>query len=244
MEKRYNRSHIGEVHTTNTGLTCKVIEGGSKTHYCTIQIKEWVKEVRYNAVKGGRVKYPYQPNVYNVGYVGEGEYPKYVNNRNTKAYKLWNGMLQRCYDEKYHEKKPTYKSVAVCEEWHNFQVFAKWFHEESNYQEGWHLDKDLLSFELKTYSPTTCVFIPSALNSFLTNVKLNNTSGYTGVHFNSAKNKWEASINSNGNQRYIGAYKSKQTAALMYRLARKKEVSKWKEKMEGILPQQVINNIE
>jgi len=243
-ENKYNRPHIGEIHTTNSGLTCKVIDGGSKPHYCTIQIENWTNEVRYNAVKGGRIKYPYQPNVYGVGYVGEGKYPKYVNNKNTKAYDLWNGMLQRCYSKEYQEKKPTYIGTTVCKEWHNFQVFAKWFHEESNYKEGWHLDKDLLSKDNKVYSPNTCVFIPPALNSFLTNVKLNNTSGYPGAHFNKYKNKWEASIHSNGKQKHLGTFKNKQIASLTYKLARKKEATKWKKEMMGILPQRVINNIK
>lgn len=244
MEKKYNKSHIGEIHTTNNGLTCKVIDGSSTKAYCTIQIENWIKEVRYSAVKSGRIKYPYQPNVYGVGYVGEGKYLKYVNNKNTKAYNLWNGMLQRCYSKEYQEKKPTYAGTTVCREWHNFQVFAKWFYEKSNYQEGWHLDKDLLSPKVKVYSSDTCIFIPLALNSFLTNIKLNNTSGYTGVHFNKYKNKWEASIHRNGKQKCLGAYKNKQIAALQYKLARKKEADKWKKEMMGILPQQVINNIK
>ena len=76
-------------------------------------------------------------------------------------------MLERCYSEKYQEKNATYKDCEVCEEWHNFQNFAKWY--ENNYYEikgeKMCLDKDILVKHNKIYSPENCIFVPEKINS-------------------------------------------------------------------------------
>lgn len=83
------------------------------------------------------------------------------------AYSHWRAMLTRCTNETYKEKHPTYKDVAICKEWLVFANFAKWF--EENYHKGCDLDKDLLSSkENKKYSPSTCCFIPHAINVVIT----------------------------------------------------------------------------
>jgi len=223
MEKKYNKSRIGETYITNENLgcySCRVVDGSNKPGYCTIQIGSYTAERTFNNVKKGKIKFPYHPSVYNIGYLGDGCYSC---TKDIKVYKIWHHMLERCHDVKLHKKYPTYKNTVIYKEWYNFQNFAEWFYKKSNYKEGWHLDKDLLSIGNKVYSPATCIFIPQALNTFMTNKKLDNTSGCIGV---------------------IGRYKNKQIASLQYKLARKKEANKWKEKMKGILPQKVINNIK
>ena len=42
-----------------------------------------------------------------MGYLGEGKYKVSENGKLTKCYKVWRNMLERCYDKKYHEKRPT-----------------------------------------------------------------------------------------------------------------------------------------
>ena len=80
-----------------------------------------------------------------------------------KARSYWRAMLQRCYCEKFLEKHPTYQGCYVCEEWLTFSNFLKWF--ETNYKNGYELDKDLLSSKgNKVYSPETCCFLPHELN--------------------------------------------------------------------------------
>lgn len=106
----------------------------------------------------------YTPSVHGVGYMGEGKYKS-----TSKAYKTWKHMLTRCYDPKYHATRPTYKGCSVCTEWHNFQVFAKWF--EDNYIEGYHLDKDSITKGNKEYSPSNCVFLSQAENTITSHAK-------------------------------------------------------------------------
>ena len=52
-------------------------------------------------------------------------------------------MIIRCYSNNYHQREPSYKECSVCEEWLNFQNFAKWWY--INYFEEGDLDKDLLN---------------------------------------------------------------------------------------------------
>ena len=80
-------------------------------------------------------------------------------------YKKWKGMLVRCYSKKHQEKCPTYIGCSVYEEWLTFSNFRKWM--ETQDWEGMHLDKDFLVDGCKVYSPSTCIFIPQKLNSFI-----------------------------------------------------------------------------
>lgn len=80
-------------------------------------------------------------------------------------YKVWQGMLRRCYDTKYQDNQPTYVDCTVCEEWLTFSNFRKWM-EQQDWQ-GKYLDKDLLVRSNKIYSPTTCVFVDRMTNNFI-----------------------------------------------------------------------------
>ena len=90
-------------------------------------------------------------------------------------YVAWKGMLERCYDHKYQDRYPTYKSCSVCPEWISFMNFRKWMMTQD--WQGKALDKDLLIEGNKVYSPESCVFVPKELNGFLTlnNAKRNGT---------------------------------------------------------------------
>ena len=102
----------------------------------------------------GRGKYIRKNKTWNVGIIGEGIYVSRINSIRTKEYVAWDAMLQRCYDDKLHKRHPSYKDCTVCEEWLNFQNFAKWFND--NNIDGCQLDKDLLIKGNKIYSPETC----------------------------------------------------------------------------------------
>lgn len=88
---------------------------------------------------------------------------------NIWSYGIWFDMLRRCYSDKLHAKRPTYKGCTVCDEWLTFSNFRKWAENPDNgYSKGYHLDKDILTKGNKTYSPENCCFVPSSLNSITT----------------------------------------------------------------------------
>lgn len=86
--------------------------------------------------------------------------------KRVKSYKVWQGILQRCYSNKWHKNKPTYIGCTVCEEWLTFSNFKKFY--DNNYRDGFHLDKDILLDGNKEYSDKACRFIPAAINSLFT----------------------------------------------------------------------------
>lgn len=88
-----------------------------------------------------------------------------VDGKTIKSYSTWQHMLNRCYSSKCQSKYPTYIGCSVCNEWKSFSTFKLWFDE--NYKEGFHLDKDILVKGNKIYSPEFCRFVPSYLNTLL-----------------------------------------------------------------------------
>lgn len=154
-----------ETYNSYRDIWVKFIEHGNKVH------------TTYGKFIEGKVKNPYDRSVYGVGYIGEGKYKCSENNKKTKQYISWSSMLLRCYSEKNLNRNPTYKNCVVCEEWHNFQNFAKWYDE--NYYEidgqQMNLDKDILIKGNKVYSPNACLFVPKNINNLF--VKSNSSRG-------------------------------------------------------------------
>lgn len=124
--------------------------------------------VCYSDFKKGKIGCPYEPRTYCKGYVGDGKYKTRDDNGDiTKIYRLWHDMMKRCYSEKYIKANPTYEKCYVCDEWLNYQNFAKWF--EDNYYEvpgeRMELDKDILYKGNKRYGPDTCIITPHRINA-------------------------------------------------------------------------------
>ena len=130
-----------------------------------IKFKEtgFVTTAKASNIKSGIVKDRYLPTVYGVGFSGGDRKSEKENN---VAYSYWHGAMQRCYDKRYHAKKPTYKECRVCSEWHNFQNFICW-HNENYPSDGgvYQLDKDLLISGNKTYCPSACSYVTPKENA-------------------------------------------------------------------------------
>jgi hypothetical protein len=173
----------------------------------------------------GLIKNPYDRSVFGVGYIGEGDYSSKLNS--TPQYKAWQSMLGRCYDKKLHERAPTYKDCFVCDEWLNFQNFAKWY-DENFYEvdgERMHLDKDILVKGNKVYSPGTCVFVPMSINNLF--VKSNAIRGKfpVGVIYNKKMKKYVARCkNGKGIQQTIGSYDNPSDAFYAYKHVKEKVI--------------------
>lgn len=119
----------------------------------------------------------------------------------------WSTLLKRCdSDSSFVKNNPTYRS---CENhFKNFQEFVDW----SIYQYGynlvdvngdrWSLDKDIISYGNKIYSPEFCCYLPNRVNKFLT-LRQNNRSAY-GLGVYKAHNKYFSviSVNSKNISKY------------------------------------------
>lgn len=237
-------SKIGEKHITNEGYEVEVIEYNNSID-CSIQFKNGtiLKNLQYGNIKRGQIKNPYHPSVFVVGYFGVGNYKAKINNKNTEVYNTWCGMLRRCYDSKYHMKRPTYIGCSVHPDWHNFQVFAEWF--EENYIEGYQLDKDILIKNNKIYSPETCCFVPSDINNIFTKSDKRRGEYPIGVSYNIKIKKFISSLRINSYLKYLGIFNTSEQAFQAYKIAKElyiKEVAElWKTQITKTCYQALIN---
>lgn len=102
-------------------------------------------------------------------------------------YRTWANILTRCTttDKSYgYDYAPnhnhTYLKTKICDEWLTYSKFRDWCIEKN--WEGNHLDKDLLG-DGTLYSPHTCVFLPSVVNSLMTGTRMKRKGGLLGTGY-------------------------------------------------------------
>ena len=201
---------------------------------------DWIFEhATYGKFKKGEIKCSYEPRTLGVGYLGEGKYKTRENGKVHKYYKIWHGMLTRCYDPKFHEKRPTYDGCKVEDYLLNFQHMCEWL--ENNYYEipgeQMCLDKDILCKGNKIYSRETCIFVPKRINNLFT--KRDNDRGDCpiGVTPNSAGN-YEAQCNDGyGKQIKLGTYSTEEEAFQVYKEYKENLIKEVIDSYKGIIPE-------
>jgi len=120
----------------------------------------------------------------------------------TRLYNIWKGMKNRC--------KSTYcteylkKGIKVCPEWHNsYTAFRAWANSNGYSQNASidRIDND------GNYEPNNCRWTSQLVQSANTRILYkHNKSGYRGVSWNVAYQKWEVSISVNTKTIKIGYY--------------------------------------
>lgn len=121
-------------------------------------------EVFRSNIRTGEIKDPTMPVVAGVGFMGVGKHKAKIKGVMTRSYTKWAGMMYRCYGD-HSGKNKCYEGVTVCNDWHNYQVFADWFN--CNYPDDgkeYHLDKDINGGDAKIYSPESCSFVSAGEN--------------------------------------------------------------------------------
>jgi hypothetical protein len=181
--------------------------------------------------------------VYGTGYFGEGTYKSRQNGKRTRQYKTWLAMLERCYENKTKEKLPSYAGCYVCEEWHNFQIFSKWYDE--NYYEidgqRMELDKDILVKGNKVYSPETCVFVPHRINSLFT--KSNSIRGDLpiGVHWHKRDEKYVAKCQCGDKRKHLGYHDTPEKAFNAYKIFKENYIKQIAEEYKDRIPNKLYD---
>lgn len=157
------------------------------------------------------------------------------NRKHIPSYKTWVDMLKRCYDKKNYLKQLTYINCVVCDEWLYFSKFKAWY--DKHYVEGYALDKDILIKGNKTYSPTTCCFVPQEING--TFIKCNKRRGDLpiGVIYNKNKTKYVSTSRSNHKNNSLGVYETVEEAFRAYKVFKENHIkeiaNKYKDKIES-----------
>ena len=165
MAMAQRKGKVGQVFVNKEGYEFYIKEYYNSTYVIVKFMDEHGAEVttQYQYCKSGSIHNPFHetsPCYYGIGCLGEGVK---TTDGYTRQYRIWKGMLERCYSGRY----KSYENVTVCERWHCFANFLEdlpliegyelWLKNEKQYA----LDKDIKQQDVqnKVYSLETCMFI-------------------------------------------------------------------------------------
>jgi len=198
----------------------------------------------YKSFLTGEIKNPNHPSVYGVGFIGIGEHNHISKCGMQIIYQFWIRMLERCYNQNYKNKTPTYNECTVCKEWHNFQTFAKWV--DKNYyaikNTKMQLDKDILIKGNKIYSPETCCFVPQEINNLFLKRKNDRGSCVIGVWLEKSTGKYISSVSIRNNKRkFLGRFSNEIDAFYAYKNEKEKYIKNIAELYKNKIPVKLYN---
>ena len=133
----------------------------------------------------------------------------------------------------------------------HYSFFYDWCQEQTGFgkvdEKGryWQLDKDLLFIDNKTYSETTCVFVPQEINKFFTD-RCNDRGDYpVGVYFHKASGKFKAQCAVNSKRQYLGLFDTPDEAFTVYKTFKenlcKQLALKWQHEIDPLLFNAMMN---
>ena len=178
--------------------------------------------------------------------MGVGKYKTKENGRHTKSYKTWHDMIMRVY-KKEENRNQYYKICRVCDEWHNYQNFAKWF--EENYYEipdcVIHLDKDICKKGNKVYCPEYCSFVPQDINEIFTKCNKSRGTYVIGVCFHKGCQKFVAQcqtkINNKQKINHLGYFETETEAFNAYKTFKEGYIKIIAMQYKEYIPQKIFN---
>lgn len=234
----------GEIHYTKEGYKVEIIECLNRK-FCTIRFENGhtIKNLEYSRIKKGSIKNPFHKRICNIGYIGVGKYFTKVDGRHTTYYNIWHNMICRCYDAKTQERQKSYIGTEVCEDWHNFQNFAKWYEEnlKPHMNNTWELDKDILCPDCKLYSPETCILIPKRINTLVISSKSYRGDYPIGVR--KIKTGFQARMVKDGFRISLGVYKTQEEAFYAYKVARESYIKETLNEFKKVLDHRVYEKL-
>ena len=239
MSKKINRVGEEGINKFGSKMVIKEYRGCMDIDVYFPEYNWTFKHAQYTSFKNKSIKCPYEPRYFGKGYLGEGKYKVWENNRDKKEYIVWHSMLQRCYDPKYQKEKPTYKGCKVEEHLLNFQNMCEWL-DENYYEipgEIMCLDKDILCKGNKVYSRKTCIFVPQRINALFTKSDRSRGKDPIGVIELPSGNYQVHCNNGYGEQIRLGTYSTKEEAFGVYKEYKEKVIKEVINSYEGIIPE-------
>ena len=231
----------GEANVNNEGCAMKIVEYNN----CDDIIVEFQDEHKYRVhtsyqnFKKGKCKNPFFASVYEHGYLGidkKGNVPNTAELKDGKSvatweYNKWSKMLIRCFDNKYKEKRPTYKNATCCDRWlcfANFLEDLEILKQEYNWNkdEKLTLDKDILYKNNKIYNLENCVLVPDWINLLFIKRDAKRGEYPVGVSYRKGAKKYQAQCNINGKNTGLGYHNTIEQAFNAYKIAKEQEIKR------------------
>ena len=211
---RLNTVQVGKTFETNTSGTLEILSVYGK--YATVKFVAtgYTREAAKSDIVRGKVKDLYFPNIYGVGFIGEGAYsPKEFKTE----YHRWTDMIRRCYDPT-NPRFLNYEHHYVNTSWLNFQNYAEWaVNQKGSNLKGWRLDKDLLRVDNLEYGPDFCCFLPKEVNISIVTDRIDKNILGTGVIFDEKLGKYLARVRQvHKKSKHIGCYETAEEAYAAY----------------------------
>ena len=177
-----------------------------------------------------------QPVMCGIGYHGNENV-----NCKSESYLKWHDMMNRCYNEKFHERHPQYEGCIVCEEWLNYSNFKVWFDQNKIPGMSLDLDKDILFKGNKVYSPDTVAFVPHVINTLFINRKRSRGDYPVGVYYDNSKKKYRAEMMFLGKQIKLGDFDTTESAFARYKQYKEDFIKDMAELHKNKIPQKVYD---
>jgi hypothetical protein len=197
-----------------------------------------IKTVRADHLRCGNIKDQTQPTVYGVGVIGL-NFTKYESN--SKEYSLWLGMLQRCYDNKLKNKRPSYLMCEVDKNFLNYEYFKAWCNKQIGFnKKGFALDKDILIKGNKLYSEDTCCFVPTEINSMIAGLSSKGDK-VTGIYQNCKNGNWYLNTDYQNGHKKRGVFSDLKEAELEYLKLKTENIKSVAEKWKSQIDIRVYN---
>ena len=228
----------GNVYPSNRFGDVKILEYKNNKQVVIMFLNTgFITEESMGVIRSGHIRDSSLPTTCGFGYIDiEGAS---IGRHMTKEYRLWNNMVNRCYNEVTRHIYSTYEDCSVSEEWRYLSKFKEWCNKQIGFDnDGWNLDKDLLSKECKIYSEHTCVFIPPEINGFLLNGNSYRGDLPVGVILDKGakKPRYRARLSKYGKYHCYGSHSNPTDAFYAYKQAKedfaKELAEKWKAQID------------
>lgn len=172
---------IGKTVTNIHGVEAKIVDREPRCVLLTIQFIEsgYITKCTIDNFTRGKIKDLLTPSVQGVGMIGYIDKELYPI-RELMEYKIWDGMMQRCYAPRYKDNK-AYENAEVCDRWKRFdyffedikkvegyEIWKKYKKENPHTKNVYEFDKDTKGHGSKLYCPENCCFIHKKYNAAFT----------------------------------------------------------------------------
>ncbi len=192
----------------------------------------------YKDFKNKEIVSPKCKKVLGIGYLDTEE--KCVD---SKFYRIWYDMINRCYNTKSNTKSfNSYKNVTVDADWHSFKSFSLWCMDNWYDIDGvtMHLDKDILTKDSSMYSSKNCMFVPNTINCMFVGLYTNKERKLPKGVYHCNKEKTYIVICSDENKRHkVGVYETVEEAEYQYKKYKEFLIKKQADKFKDYLPKHV-----